>query len=248
MGWGERSWRWCRRNPTAAALVVTALALVGLAVGGGFWLQRQQAERREETARQEGRQSQAAEAVLAQAADLQKQGRWPESRVVLEGAPSPAGQLGLGGPPRTRAPGEADARHGDRVGGNPAPPAGRQSHEPDASRGIELYAEAFRELRDCPAAPEPAQAAAQIRNSAIRETLLAFLHDWLFFWVSDADHDRLRAVLDRADDDDWRRRLRETLRGAYDPGKRQELLTGPGSSGPAAADPRRAGQAPDPRH
>ena len=46
----ERFWRWCRRNPTAAALVATALALVGLAVGGGFWLERQQAERREENA------------------------------------------------------------------------------------------------------------------------------------------------------------------------------------------------------
>ena len=56
-GWAERFWRWARRNPAAAALVATALALVGLAVGGGFWLQRQQAERREETARREGRQS-----------------------------------------------------------------------------------------------------------------------------------------------------------------------------------------------
>ena len=88
MGWAERSWRWGRRNPTAAALVATALALVGLAVGGGFWLERQQAERREETARREGRQSKAAEAVLEQAAALQKQGRWPEARAVLEGAPS----------------------------------------------------------------------------------------------------------------------------------------------------------------
>ena len=81
-------WRWCRRNPAAAALVATALALVGLAVGGGFWLERQQAEQREETARREGRQSEAAEAVLEQAADLEKQGRWPEARAVLEGAPS----------------------------------------------------------------------------------------------------------------------------------------------------------------
>ncbi len=88
VGWGERSWRWCRRNPTAAALLVTALALVGLAVGGGFWLERQQAERREETARREGQQSKAAEAVLEQAAALQKQGRWPEARAVLEAAPS----------------------------------------------------------------------------------------------------------------------------------------------------------------
>ena len=38
---------------------------------------------------------------------------------------------------------------------------------------------------------------------------------------------KLRAVLDRADDDDWRRRLRDTLRGAYDPGERQYLLRAP---------------------
>src|SRR5271168_4902470 len=35
VGWGERSWRWGRRNPTAAALLITAVALVGLAIGGG---------------------------------------------------------------------------------------------------------------------------------------------------------------------------------------------------------------------
>jgi eukaryotic-like serine/threonine-protein kinase len=68
VGWGERFCRWCRRSP-AAALLVTAMALARLAVGGGFWLQRQQAERRAETARREGPQSKTAEAVLEQAAD-----------------------------------------------------------------------------------------------------------------------------------------------------------------------------------
>ncbi len=67
VGWGERSWRWCRRNPTVTALLVTAVALVGMASGGGFWLERQQAERREETARRLGGQAKAAEAVLEQA-------------------------------------------------------------------------------------------------------------------------------------------------------------------------------------
>jgi serine/threonine-protein kinase len=40
LGWWGHLWRWARRNPAAAALVVTALALVGLAAGGGFWLER----------------------------------------------------------------------------------------------------------------------------------------------------------------------------------------------------------------
>ena len=93
-----------------------------------------------------------------------------------------------------------------------------------ATSGCRLYAEAFRNYGIALPAPKPEVAAAQIRNSAIRETLLAFLHDWLLVWAWDADKDQLRAVLDRADDDDWRRRLRETLHGAYDPGERHYLL------------------------
>jgi hypothetical protein len=69
VSFGGRLWRWCRRNPTEGALVVAAVALVGLAVGGGLWLERQQAERREETARREGQQTQATEAALEKAAD-----------------------------------------------------------------------------------------------------------------------------------------------------------------------------------
>ena len=48
VGWSERTWRWSRRNPTVAALVATALALVGLASGGGVWFLQQRAGRRAE--------------------------------------------------------------------------------------------------------------------------------------------------------------------------------------------------------
>ena len=226
-GLGGRLWRWTRRNPSAAALVATALAVVGLAVGGGFWLQRQQAERREETARQEGRESQAVEAVLAQAADLQKQGRWPESRAVLEGTPALLGSSA-----------SADLRERVRRAKVDADMVaeleeirlrlleGTKSQEPDAPGGERLYAEAFRGYGIDLATLEPAQAASLIRSSAIRTTLLAFLYDWVFYWESDADRARLRAVLDLADDDGWRRRLRGTL-AVYDAATRQELLTAP---------------------
>src|SRR5262249_7159911 len=40
--------RWVRRKPTGAALVATALALVGLVLGGGVWLVQQRAELRKE--------------------------------------------------------------------------------------------------------------------------------------------------------------------------------------------------------
>src|SRR5262249_54535079 len=70
------------------------------------------------------------------------------------------------------------------------------------------------------------KAAARIRDSAIRTTLLAFLYDWMFYWESDADRARLRAVLDLADDNGWRRRLRTAL-AVYDAAKREELLVAP---------------------
>ncbi len=219
VGWAARSWRWCRRNPTGAALLVTALALVGLAAGGGFWLERQQAKRRTETARREGRQSKAAEGALEQAAALQKKGRWPEARAVLEGAPSLVDTPSLADLHQRVSQALADARMVTTLEEIPL-----RLLEGTAPSRHRLYAEAFREYGITLPAPEPARAAAQIRNSAIRETLLAFLHDWLFFWASGADKDQLRAMLDRADDDDWRRRLRETLRGPYDPGERQYLL------------------------
>ena len=125
-GLGGRLWRWTRRNPSAAALVATALAVVVLAVGGGFWLQRQQAARREESARREGREAQAVEAVLAQAADLQKQGRWPESRAVLKGTPALLGSSASADLRELRAPSQGRCGHGRRVGGNPPALAGRQ--------------------------------------------------------------------------------------------------------------------------
>src|SRR5262249_42722003 len=84
LGWGGRLWRWGRRNPAAAALVATALALVGLAIGGWLWLDRLQDERREEMARQEGRELQAVEAALNQTAHFLRQGRWTEARGALE--------------------------------------------------------------------------------------------------------------------------------------------------------------------
>jgi tetratricopeptide (TPR) repeat protein/tRNA A-37 threonylcarbamoyl transferase component Bud32 len=219
VSWGERSWRWCRRNPTGTALLVTALAFLGLAVGGELWLQRERAERREETARREGRLSKAAEAVLEQAAALQKQGRWPDARAVLEAAPTLADTPALADLRRRMRQALADARMVTELEEIPL-----RLLEGRAPSGHRLYAEAFREYGITLPAQDPAPAAAQIRNSAIRETLLPFLHDWMLYWGPDADRARLQAVLDLVDDDPWRRRLRKTLRGANDARARIDLL------------------------
>jgi serine/threonine-protein kinase len=96
-----------------------------------------------------------------------------------------------------------------------------------------MYAEAFRKYGIDLMMLEPAEAARRIRKSAIRETLLAFLHDWLY-WVSDANRARVRAALDRADDNEWRREFRDAIAVKdKDPGKLKALATAP----EAAAQP-----------
>ena len=87
-----------------------------------------------------------------------------------------------------------------------------------------MYAEAFQKY-GITLSMEPPEAAARLRNSAIHETLLAFLHDWLF-WVSDANRDKLRAIVDLADDDEWRRAFRDAL-AAHDSTKLKTLAITP---------------------
>jgi serine/threonine-protein kinase len=229
LGWAGRSWRWVRRNPPAAALVAMALTLVGLALGGGLWLERQRAEQRTERARQEGRAWQAAEAALEEAAVLGKQGRWSEAQSALEGA---QGLLDGSAPPslierlrRARADADMVAELEEirlRISD------GRRSQEPAPASPEKLYAEAFRKYGIPVLALEPGAAAARVRDSSIRQTLLAFMHDWLYR-LPDEDRGRLREVLDRADDDDWRHSFREALL-AKDTKKLSTLTHAPGAS------------------
>src|SRR4051812_3556920 len=83
VGRGERLWRWGRRNPTAAALLATALALVGLASGGGVWLLQQRAERRAEVARLDADLHNEIRTAVAQAASLRKGFHFREARESL---------------------------------------------------------------------------------------------------------------------------------------------------------------------
>src|SRR5205807_7084719 len=79
VGRGERLWRWGRRNPTAAALLATALALVGLASGGEVWLVQQRARHDAEMRNDVG-------TAVAQAERLRKGFHFREARELLEQA------------------------------------------------------------------------------------------------------------------------------------------------------------------
>jgi serine/threonine-protein kinase len=223
--WPEKLWRWCRRKPAAAAFIATALALIGMAVAGARSLELRRVERREETARQ----VEAVRAALQKAADLQQEGRWPEARAVLDGAQrlladSAAIDL-VERVNRERTNTDMVARLEEirllLSGGGRIQKLGPLAPEI-------LYADAFRNYGMPLLTLEPAEAAARIRGSSIRETLLAFIHDWLHR-VPEGNRARLRDVLDRADDDGWRHAFREALL-EKDEKKLSALANAPGAS------------------
>jgi eukaryotic-like serine/threonine-protein kinase len=204
MGWGQRSWRWCRRNPIAAALATTLLALVALAVGGGLWMQRQGAER-------QGRAREAVEAALAQVGDLRADGHWLEAAAVLTQARSRRDEAGSNDLRRRFTKAEADlelAAGLERIRLTPAIDGTRFDYRAMA----EAYAQAF-ERAGLDIRGDEEAVAARIRDSDLRPQLVIALDHWAY--VADALEDRpsMARLLDmarRADPDpQWGDRFRE---------------------------------------
>ena len=225
LSWRGRLVRWARREPAAAALVATAVALVGLAVGGGFGVQRQRAAARAS----EALASQAAQAALVRAHELQKLGHWREARAALDVAPSLVGTSAPAALRERVRTARADADMVVRLEdvrlrlSEGASVQGRVSATAD-----QLYSEAFDDygidLKKLPAA----DAAARVRDSEIRHTLIVFLHDWLY-WAPEASRTKLRDLLEAADADDWRRAFREA-RATNNLEKLSELARAPGAA------------------
>ena len=95
-----------------------------------------------------GEQSKAAEAALEQAAALEKQGRWPEARAVLEGAPSLLDTSALADLRERVDQALADARHG-RPSWRRSGCACRQGRSTRETASI--VCRGLPEVRDCPA-------------------------------------------------------------------------------------------------
>jgi serine/threonine-protein kinase len=221
IGWGGRMWRWARREPAAAALIASVVALVALAVGGGFRVQRQQAEARVSLARQE----QAVEAALTRAEELTTLRHWAEAERALNGAPDL---------PETSA--RADLRDRLRVARADADIVVRLEEvrlrlsegTPVRSRSStiadRLYAEAFASYGITLERPA-AEVAAVIEVSQVSDILRVFLHDWLY-WVPPENYERLRDVINLADRDPWRRAFRDA-RTANDIRLLEELAHAP---------------------
>jgi serine/threonine protein kinase len=204
-GLAEQAWRWGRRNPTAGALAVTALALVGLAVGGGFWEQHQQGVRRAEAARAR----QEVESALRQVADLWQQGRYAEARAVLE-------RLGDAGADDLRQrldQARADLGLSKRLADIRLRRANHfAGDESDCAALARDYAQALADAGLVVGSDETALTD-RIRTSAIHEQLVAALDDWAlaaFVLRDEGLRERLLRLARRADPNPaWRDRFRD---------------------------------------
>jgi serine/threonine-protein kinase len=225
LGWGARLWRSIRRKPVEAAMAATALAVVAVGSGGWLWLERQRAELRAEKARREGRSLQEGESALEKAAALGENGQWSEAQLALERV---QGLLGTSAPHdllERLGQAHADSKMASELEEIRLRSSETEQMAQTVSGAPGLYAAAFGTYGIPLLTMTPPAAAAQIRESSIRSTLVAFLHDWILA-APDPDKNRLREVLDLADGDEWRFAFRRALVD-HDADKLQALARAP---------------------
>ncbi len=201
----ERSLRWARRKPTMAALVATALALVGLAIGGGLFLERQQA------ARQGGAQE-AVEAALAQVPGLRRQGHWAEALALLTQVRSRLDEAGSDDLARRLTRAEADlelAAALEQIRLAPLIVGQRTFNYPAMA---EAYAKTFTHA-GLDIQGDEETLAARVRDSDVRPQLVMALDHWAYLADTLKDRPLMTRLLDLArhadPDPDWGDRFRD---------------------------------------
>jgi serine/threonine-protein kinase len=202
VGWAERSWRWCRRNPTRAALLASTLALVGLASGGGVWVVQQRARHDAELRSDVG-------TAVTQAESLRKGFHFREAQELLGQARQ---RLEAAGPDDLR--GQVDQARADLDLAENLDKARLQAARLVAGRydkaGAEpLYASAFADAGLGREGDDSEVVAARVRDSALSAELVAALDDWASITPDPGRREWLLAVASKADGNPARNRLRQ---------------------------------------
>jgi serine/threonine-protein kinase len=199
----ERIARWARRNPAVAALILTAFALVGLAVVYGASEWRREARRHAEIAKWAPK--------LDLAKQLQMNGRFQEAREVLQDLPD--GDVGELNDQIRTALADLDLAHRlDRIRFNRlAVVDGRFDLEANRARSDREYEAAFVEAGAGSLHDAPSEVAARVRASPVRAALVVAMDDWA---VCTNDESRRRWIFEVARDADtdhggWRDRVRD---------------------------------------
>jgi tetratricopeptide (TPR) repeat protein len=198
-----------KRRRVKAALAAAGLALVLLATGGGLWLWQVQMERRAEAKRQEQALRQEVEGALTQAVRFRKGFHFREARELLE----QAGQrLELAGPNDLRqraSQARDDLTLVERLDAARLQATTIVEGKKDVAGGMRMYAAAFAGVGFDRKGEDVTALAARVRDSAVREEIVAALDDWASLTPDRANRERLLAVARAADPDGWRDRLRQ---------------------------------------
>jgi serine/threonine-protein kinase len=203
VGRSERLLRWMRRHPAEVGLILTALALLGLAVGAGMREWALAAERRAELANWAAR--------LEYVIRLHQEGRFPEVRAILERVPDAGSDELRRQIERARA--DLDlAEQLEAVRLNRAVVVGRYFDlKVNKVLADQNYAEVFRTAELGHSPDDPEDAAARVGASNIRRTLVAALDDWALCTTDQSRRKWLLEVARRADPNPtaWRDRVRD---------------------------------------
>jgi tetratricopeptide (TPR) repeat protein len=198
-----------KRRRLTAALAAAALALVLLAAGGGLWLQAVRAERHAEAARHEQTLRQEVEAALTQAASFRQGFHFPQAHALLEQARLRLDPTGPDDLRRRLEQALADLHLAERLDAARLQPAIIVKEELDVLGTEQRYAAAFAEASLGREKEDAETVAARVRDSALREELVAALDDWAGVTQNQSRRVWLSAVARGADPNRWRGRLRQ---------------------------------------
>jgi tetratricopeptide (TPR) repeat protein len=204
-----RLWRWCRRNPMAAALLATALALVALASGGGVWFVQQRAERQAEMARQDLELHNDIETAVAQAASLRQGFHFGESRKLLVQVRQRLEPAGPDDLQHQVKQAWADLDLAERLDAARAEASLLVRGRYGPAGAEPLYASAFAEAGLGREGDDIEVMAARVQASELRTEIVDALDDWAGIAPSRARRAWLLAVARAADPDPSRNRLRQ---------------------------------------
>jgi serine/threonine protein kinase/Flp pilus assembly protein TadD len=205
----EQAWRWCRRNPSTAALVGALLALLLVATGSGVWLVRQHAERQAEAARRGREQHKEVGTALAQAVSFRKGLHFREARELLEQAGELVGPAGPEDLRRQVDQARADLVLAERLDAARLKAGTLVEGKFDLTRAEPLYAAALAEAGLGREGDNVAEVAARMRDSAVRAEIVAGLDDWASITKDRARRAWLLAVAREVDPHPTRDRLRQ---------------------------------------
>jgi serine/threonine-protein kinase len=209
----EQAWRWCRRNPTMAALLAALMALLLLASGGGVWLVQQHAERRVEAARREEALRKDVNTALAQSAGFRDRLYFREARELQEQAGRRLESAGPDDLQRRLDQAQVDLDLAEQLDAAWLRAATYVEGKFDIAGAERLYAAAFAKAGLGREGDDAEVVGARVKASDVRDALVAALDDWAVCAGVSARPAWLLRVARHADPDPggWRERARDPV-------------------------------------